>query len=51
MAGGFFIAGGMLGGAIAGIIYGQPSAGMVGGLLLGTAAAILVWLTDRSRGN
>ncbi len=49
LAGGIFIAIGMLGGAILGIIAGQPSAGMVAGLIVGAVIAISVWLFDRNR--
>jgi zinc transporter ZupT len=49
LAGGVFIALGMLLGAIIGIYLRQPSAGMVIGFFTGTAAAILVWLFDRFR--
>jgi hypothetical protein len=49
MAGGIFMAIGMLGGAIAGIFVGQPSAGMVIGLALGGVAALAVWYLDRSK--
>ena len=49
MAGGIFMAIGMLGGAIVGIFAGQPSAGMVIGLALGGAAALYVWYLDRSK--
>ena len=45
-AGGIFIAIGMLGGAIVGVIMDQPSAGMVIGLGLGIAAAVVVWFID-----
>ena len=45
-AGGIFIAIGMLGGAIVGVIMDQPSAGMVIGLGLGIAAATITWLID-----
>lgn len=45
-AGGIFIAIGMLGGAIVGVIMDQPSAGMVIGLGAGIAAAVLVWFID-----
>lgn len=50
LAGGIFIALGLLGGAIAGVAMDQPSAGMVIGLGAGAAIAILVWLYDRKRG-
>jgi peptidoglycan biosynthesis protein MviN/MurJ (putative lipid II flippase) len=49
IAGGVFIAIGMLLGAVFGIYIGQPSAGMVMGLVMGISAAILVWLFDRAR--
>ncbi len=49
LAGGIFIAVGMLGGAIVGVIVDQPSAGMVIGLGLGVAAAALTWLIDSRR--
>ena len=48
-AGGIFIAIGMLGGAIVGVMMNQPSAGMVSGLGLGFAAAGLTWLIDSKR--
>ncbi len=51
MAGGFFIAVGLIGGAIAGVFWNEPSAGMVIGLIAGIAAATLVWLIDRKRDN
>ncbi len=49
-AGGIFIAIGMLGGAIVGVIMDQPSAGMVIGLGLGIVAAAITWLVDSKRG-
>jgi len=49
MAGGFLIAAGVIGGAIIGIVRGEPSAGVVIGIAVGVAAAILVWLVDRRR--
>jgi TM2 domain-containing membrane protein YozV len=51
MAGGFFIALGLIGGGIAGVYFDQPSAGMVIGLGIGCGIALLVWLIDRKRGN
>ncbi|MFC4292746.1 hypothetical protein ACFOWX_10010 [Sphingorhabdus arenilitoris] len=49
MAGGIFVAAGLMGGAIIGIAYGQPSIGMVAGLAVGAAAALLVWFWDVAR--
>ncbi len=49
-AGGIFIAIGMLGGAVVGVMLDQPSAGMVIGLGLGFAVAGIVWLIDSRRG-
>lgn len=46
LAGGFFIAIGMLGGAGVGVAAGEPSAGMVIGLGLGVAVAALIWLLN-----
>ncbi|MGB5483831.1 hypothetical protein [Parasphingorhabdus sp.] len=45
--GGVFIAIGAIGGVFAGIYLGQPSAGLLAGLALGAAAALLVWLKGR----
>lgn len=50
LAGGIFIALGLLIGAIAGVALRQPSAGMVIGLASGTALALAVWIFDRKRG-
>lgn len=50
LAGGIFIALGLLLGAIAGVVMDQPSAGMIGGLGIGAAIAAIVWLIDRKRG-
>ena len=50
LAGGIFIAIGMLGGAVVGVVMDQPSAGMVIGLGIGIAAAALTWLIDSRRG-
>lgn len=47
MAGGIFLALGPIGGAIVGSLLGQPSAGFLAGLVLGVAAALLVWLARR----
>lgn len=50
LAGGIFIAIGMLGGAVVGVFVDQPSAGMVIGLGIGIAAAAITWLIDSRRG-
>lgn len=50
LAGGIFIALGLLGGAIAGVALDEASAGMVIGLGAGTVIAVIVWLVDRKRG-
>jgi hypothetical protein len=47
LAGGIFIAIGLLLGAIAGVALDQPSAGMVIGMGIGVAVAVAVWLLDR----
>ncbi|MAC10930.1 MAG: hypothetical protein CMN74_01595 [Sphingorhabdus sp.] len=49
VAGGFFIAAGLLIGAIIGIFRGQSSLYMIGGLLIGGAIALAIWLVDRSK--
>lgn len=45
--GGVFIAIGAIVGVFAGIYLGEPSAGLLAGLALGAAAALLVWLKGR----
>jgi hypothetical protein len=45
--GGVFVALGLIGGAIAGVIAGQPSIGLLAGLGLGVLAAISLALRDR----
>ena len=49
MAGGLFIALGLLAGAIIGIAKGQPSAGMMIGFGAGIAIALLIWFWDIAR--
>lgn len=48
-AGGVFIAGGTVFGAVAGAALGQPVIGLLAGLGAGTAAALLTWTIDRRR--
>ena len=50
VAGGFFIFIGLILGSIIGIIYDQPSIGMVGGMALGGIIATAIWLRDRRKG-
>lgn len=50
LAGGIFIAIGLLVGAVAGVVMDQPSAGMIIGMAAGAAIAVLIWLFDRKRG-
>jgi hypothetical protein len=50
MAGGFFIFIGLIFGSILGIIFDQPSMGMVGGMTTGAIIALAIWLIDRRRG-
>ena len=48
-AAGFLLMIAILGGAIIGMVMGQPSAGLVGGIVVGTIVAVLFWLRDRKR--
>lgn len=50
MAGGFFIFVGLIVGSILGVIFDQPSIGMVGGMASGALIALVIWLIDRRRG-
>ena len=49
MAGGFFIFVGLIIGSIIGIIYDQPSIGMVSGMASGGIIATVIWLLDRRK--
>lgn len=49
LAGGIFIAFGLLFGAIIGVAVNQPSAGAVTGMAIGCAIAIVIWVIDRKR--
>ena len=49
LAGGIFIAFGLLIGAIVGVAVDQPSAGTVIGMAIGTIIAVLIWIIDRKR--
>lgn len=49
LAGGIFVALGLLIGAIFGIALDQPSAGLVIGMGIGSMIAVGVWLFDRKR--
>ena len=50
VAGGFFIFVGLIIGSIIGVIYDQPSIGMVGGMASGGIIAMIIWLLDRRKG-
>ena len=49
LAGGIFVALGLLIGAILGVALDQPSAGLVIGMAVGSMIAVAVWLFDRKR--
>ncbi len=49
LAGGIFIALGLLIGAIIGVAMDQPSAGAVIGMTIGTVIAVAIWVMDRKR--
>ncbi|MDP4874093.1 MAG: hypothetical protein NWQ92_11880 [Sphingorhabdus sp.] len=49
LAGGIFVALGLLIGAILGVAFDQPSAGLVIGMGIGSMIAVAVWLFDRKR--
>jgi hypothetical protein len=49
LAGGIFIALGLLIGAIIGVVMDQPSAGAVIGMAIGTVIAVAIWIMDRKR--
>ena len=49
MAGGFFLMAAIIGGAVWGIVIGNPMKGLLIGTGIGIAAAVLVWLVDRLR--
>jgi hypothetical protein len=48
-AGGFLIAAAVIIGAIAGVVLGQPTIGVLAGTTLGIAGALIVWARDRGR--
>jgi hypothetical protein len=49
LAGGIFVALGLLIGAILGVALDQPSAGLVIGMAIGSMIAVAIWLFDRKR--
>ena len=49
LAGGIFIALGLLIGAIIGVAMDQPSAGAVIGMAIGIVIAVAIWIMDRKR--
>ena len=51
IGGGILVAAGLFGGVVIGSMFGQSSVGLVVGLVLGLAAALLVgWWANRGRG-
>lgn len=48
-AAGALIAFSVIGGAVAGVVAGQPTIGTLAGFGIGVAAALLLWLRDRPR--
>jgi energy-converting hydrogenase Eha subunit B len=48
-AGGIFLAIGTLAGAVAGLLHGQPTIGLLGGFAAGLVANLLLWLAQRRR--
>lgn len=48
-AGGIFMAIGTLAGAVAGLLHGQPTIGLLAGFTAGLALALLLWLIQRRR--
>ena len=48
-AGGFIIAVAILAGTVIGALAGQPSLGLLSGAGVGIAAALAIWLVDRTR--
>ena len=49
LAGGIFIAFGLLIGVILGVVFDQPSAGAVMGMAIGSAIAVVIWIVDSKR--
>jgi hypothetical protein len=49
LAGGIFIAFGLLIGAIIGVALDQPSAGAVIGMAIGSFIAVVIWVLDSKR--
>ena len=50
VSGGFAIGLGALAGGLWGVNHGQAIYGLAGGIAIGAAIAVLVWLVDRARG-
>ena len=49
LAGGIFIAFGLLIGAVVGVAMDQPSAGAVTGMAIGSFIAVVIWVLDSKR--
>lgn len=49
MAGGFILAIALIAGVVIGMAKGEASMGFIGGLAVGLAGLLIVWLMDRRR--
>ena len=49
LAGGIFIAFGLLIGLILGVVFDQPSAGAIIGMVIGIVIAVIIWVIDSKR--
>lgn len=49
MAGGFFIALGLIAGLVIGTLLQEPTIGLLAGFGLGVGMTVLIWLIDRRR--
>lgn len=47
VAGGAILALTIMGGAAIGVAMGQPSIGLIGGIVVGAAIALVIWRRDR----
>ena len=51
ISGGFVLAAAILIGTVIGVVAGQPSAGFVGGAVVGGVALAAIWWIDKRRGR